>query len=65
MKFTITEWAMIKRALATALCECEQLMTDLAPEIKINELSAKDFHVCKEEAAKLSIFIDRIENALL
>ena len=64
MKFTIGEWASIKRALGTALDEAELLVIDLEAEIMTTptKLSLKDYLDAKMLVTELEDYIARIES---
>ena len=65
MKFTLSEWDSIRRALGTALCEAEALIPDLEAEAKTNPSYIKDYLDSKMWAAELAGYISRIENATI
>ena len=63
MKFTLSEWDSIRRALGTALTEAESLVADLETEVKTNPSIINDYLDSKMRTAELASFITRIENA--
>lgn len=65
MKFTLSEWESIKRALGTALDEAESLIVDLEAEVKTNPAIIKDYLESKMRVAELQGFILRIESATI
>jgi len=65
MKFTLSEWDSISRALGTALSEAETLATELEVEVKTNPSAIKDYLDSKMRVAELAGFIARIENATI
>jgi len=65
MKFTLSEWASIRCALGTALCEAEEMTASLETEVKTNPTALKDYLDGKMKIAELTGFISRIENATI
>ncbi|MCD7805659.1 MAG: hypothetical protein LUH03_11070 [Oscillospiraceae bacterium] len=65
MKFTLSEWNAIKRYLATALDDAEDLVSSLEAEIKDKPdyTVVKDYMAAKMSVAELEGFIARIESA--
>ena len=65
MKFTLSEWDSIRRALGTALVEEESFIVNLEAEVKTNPAIIKDYLDGKIRVAELQSFISRIENATI
>ena len=65
MKFTLSEWDSIRRALGTALDEAESLIVDLEEEVKTNPGVIKDYLEGKMRVVELQGFISRIESATI
>ena len=65
MKFTLSEWAVIKCALGTALSEAEECAANLEAEVKVDTTAIKDYLESKMKIAELTGFIARIENATI
>jgi hypothetical protein len=65
MKFTLSEWTVIKCALGTALSEAEECAASLESEVKKDPSCLKDYLESKMQVAQFVNFISRIETATI